>query len=231
MRATIQCVEYRPRGMQPAPGSSIHKFIPAAFLLPASFYRLTICRCDQFNGALPRTLKIDRVSWARSHSLVLPTHKCSRDRVDSLFFGDLVSIHPLDFFISVRSSKVMRFIFWGKKCFVKRFVLATSSLVSICLDTELFNVALEQLIFDRNDVFVRLVHCVYLFQVTLHLLRLCFYVLKIVHYVILNYIETLSSHYVIKRQLKCSPSILPYNNVFRIILNLTIWLQSAEYTN
>ena len=96
MRATIQCVEYRPRGMQPAPGSSIHKFIPAAFLLPASFYRLTICRCDQFNGALPRTLKIDRVSWARSHSLVLPTHKCSRDRVDSLFFGDLVSIHSMD---------------------------------------------------------------------------------------------------------------------------------------
>ena len=48
MRATIQCVEHRPRGMQPAPSSSIHKFIPAAFLLPASFYRLTICRRDQF---------------------------------------------------------------------------------------------------------------------------------------------------------------------------------------
>lgn len=31
MRATIQCVEHRPRGMQPASGSSIHKFIPAAF--------------------------------------------------------------------------------------------------------------------------------------------------------------------------------------------------------
>lgn len=193
MRATIQCVEYRPRGMQPAPGSSIHKFIPAAFLLPASFYRLTICRCDQFNGALPRTLKIDRVARARSHSLVLPTHRCSRNRVDSLFFGDLVQIHSIDFLYPYDHRKRWDLFF----IFVKRFVLATSSLVSICLDTELFNVAVEQLIFDRNDVFVRLVHCVYLFQVTLHLLRLRVYALTIVHYVILNYIETLSSHYVI----------------------------------
>lgn len=193
MRATIQCVEYRPRGMQPAPGSSIHKFIPAAFLLPASFYRLTICRCDQFNGALPRTLKIDRVARVRSHSLVLPTHRCSRNRVDSLFFGDLVSIHSIDFLHPYDHRKRWDLFFREKNV----LAMSSPSLVSICLDTELFNVAVEQLIFDRNDVFIRLVHYVYLFQVTLHLLRLCLYVLTIVHYVILNYIETLSSHYVI----------------------------------
>lgn len=174
--------------MQPAPGSSIHKFIPAAFLLPASFYRLTICRCDQFNEALPRTLKIDRVARARSHSLVLPTHRCSRNRVDSLFFGDLVQIHSIDFLHPYRSSKATRSIFYFRKAICACNVIA-------CF--YLFSVAVEQLIFDRNDVFVRLVHCVYLFQVTLHLLRLRVYALTIVHYVILNYIETLSSHYVI----------------------------------